>query len=497
MAATEVVSALGGVRTRSDVANLLATSDAQLRYLLYGRHEDSRYCTFRVPKRKRGFRTIEAPREDLKLLQRRLVVILSAIYQPRAGVHGFTVGRSIVTNARQHCGRRYVLNVDLKDFFTSINFGRVFGLFRAPPISASYETATVLAQLCCHRNVLPQGAPTSPIVSNMICARLDRQLSKLAQRNWCRFTRYADDITFSKQRGEFPEEIGYLDREDVAQPGSELRRIIEANGFAINPSKVSLRTKKRSQSVTGLTVNEKCNVHRNFVRQVRAMIHSWQKFGFDAAHNEHTSRYYRRLGKLGNPPRLDQIIRGKLAFVRMVRGGLDPVYKNLQLQLCRVDPSYLDVMRKENDRMKRRDVFLSHASEDKETLVRPLADSLIAAGISVWYDEYEIQLGDSLREKIDEGLAKSRFGVVVLSRHFFSKRWPRRELDGLTAREDASHGNMILPVWHGLSKADVAGYSPTLAGLKALLTDGKPLAEVAVELVAQLRGRLKKTGGWS
>src|SRR5262245_27596171 len=193
----------------------------------------------------------------------------------------------------------------LDNFFPSINFGRVRGLFMAEPFNIPEKGATILAQLCCHHGVLPQGAPTSPIISNIICSRLDRQLMKLARSYHCFYTRYVDDITFSKTSTSFPTQIGYFDENKNAIVGTELRQIIENNGFRINAEKVRLHTNKHRQSVTGLTVNEKPNIPRNFIRQVRAMIHAWDKYGLDAASQEHEARYYRRQGKQGKVPTLD------------------------------------------------------------------------------------------------------------------------------------------------------------------------------------------------
>jgi hypothetical protein len=110
------------------------------------------------------------------------------------------------------------------------------------------------------------------------------------------------------------------------------------------------------------------------------------------------------------------------------------------------------------------DVFISHASEDKEAVARPLRDGLAARGITVWFDEAELTLGDSLRSKIDDGLLRSRYGIVVLSPDFFRKEWPQRELDGLVARETTTGEKAILPVWHNLDVHAVARYSPSLAG---------------------------------
>lgn len=127
------------------------------------------------------------------------------------------------------------------------------------------------------------------------------------------------------------------------------------------------------------------------------------------------------------------------------------------------------VGRPQNDQLRHRDdhhdydCFLSHASEDKEAIARPLYEGLKSAGLAVWFDEAVLELGDSLRTKIDEGLARCRFGIVILSPTFFTKQWPQRELDGLVARETASGEKAILPIWHDLDQRDVARHSPTLA----------------------------------
>jgi len=117
------------------------------------------------------------------------------------------------------------------------------------------------------------------------------------------------------------------------------------------------------------------------------------------------------------------------------------------------------------------DLFLSHASEDKESIARPLYAALVAAGVSVWFDEAVLRLGDSLRQKIDQGLARCHYGVVILSPNFLSKHWTQRELDGLVARETASGEKAILPIWHQLDRDTLLRYSPTLADRVAGLSD--------------------------
>ena len=130
--------------------------------------------------------------------------------------------------------------------------------------------------------------------------------------------------------------------------------------------------------------------------------------------------------------------------------------------------------------------FISHATEDKGDLVRPLADALIGAGYKIWYDEFQLKVGDSLRRSIDRGLAQSRFGIVILSPSFFAKQWPQYELDGLGSKE-IEGGKVILPIWHKVSKAEVMGYSPSLADKMALNTVTSTVAELAKALADVLK----------
>ena len=135
---------------------------------------------------------------------------------------------------------------------------------------------------------------------------------------------------------------------------------------------------------------------------------------------------------------------------------------------------------------RRFDVFISHASEDKDEVVRPLATAIQAAGLSVWYDEFELRIGDSLRRKIDTGLASSRFGVVILSQSFFGRGWPEYELDGLVTRA-VSGDQILLPIWHNVSKSEVMSYSPSLADRLARNASTHTVEEIAAEIVDVIR----------
>jgi TIR domain. len=133
------------------------------------------------------------------------------------------------------------------------------------------------------------------------------------------------------------------------------------------------------------------------------------------------------------------------------------------------------------------DVFVSYASEDRETVARPLAEALQASGYRVWFDDFVLEVGDSLRREIDRGLSQCRYGVVILSPNFFAKQWPQKELDGLSARESAGQRKLILPVWHQLSDEDLRQYSPMLAdrvGLKTTLGISHVVERIVAVLVS-------------
>jgi len=265
--------------------------------------------------------------------------VLQSVYSPRAAVHGFVTARGILSNARRHRRQRYVLNIDLLDFFPSIHFGRVRGLFIAQPYNLPPPVATVIATICCFHGLLPQGAPTSPIISNMICATMDSQLLRFAQSCRCIYTRYADDITFSTSMPTFPAALARPVPSERATVGPDLLDIIQRNGFRVNPGKVRLRTRSRRQEVTGLTVNQFPNVSRRYARQLRAILHAWRKFGHDAALAHHLggpSNSCRNPGK--QAPTLARIVRGKIDFLGMVRGRTDPLYMSLVDQLRALAP---------------------------------------------------------------------------------------------------------------------------------------------------------------
>ena len=327
-----------------DVAELLEIPRDVLVYILYRATYRMDYRTFEVAKRGGGVRQIAAPHPTIKLLQSKLNMVLQTAYAGKPSVHGFVPGTSIVTNARRHVGKQFVLNVDLKDFFPSINFGRVWGMLKSKPYKLDQGAATVLAQICCFDRELPQGAPTSPIISNMICGKLDSQLQRLAHRQKCIYTRYADDLTLSTRLRQFPKELAERrgagwSGEDIVL-GRHLVSVIHDNGFTVNEKKLRLQHRTEHQEVTGITVNEIPNVGRRYVRQIRAMLHAWEKFGSDDAEEVYREKYDKPSRNPGGQrPSFPRVVRGKIAFLRMIKGEADPVYRGLARKLHEIDPS--------------------------------------------------------------------------------------------------------------------------------------------------------------
>jgi RNA-directed DNA polymerase len=274
----------------SELATLLQFKPAALSFILFKQAEAKKYTTFEIPKRKGGKRTIKAPIDALKLVQRKLSDLLQdcvdeinkANNRKDRIAHGFKRDRSIITNARQHRHRRHVFNVDIEDFFPSINFGRVLGFFtKDRNFQLNKSVATVIAQIACHGNSLPQGSPCSPVISNLITHPLDMNLVALASTVGCTYSRYADDLTFSTNKKDFPKEIAVPSPTDPHRwlPGRELQRLIARGGFKVNASKTHMQYRTSRQEVTGLVVNRRIGVREEYRHNARAMVHSLIKKG--------------------------------------------------------------------------------------------------------------------------------------------------------------------------------------------------------------------------
>lgn len=264
-----------------------------------------------------------------------------ALYTASPYAMGFAEGRSIVDNARMHTNQNYVFNIDLKDFFPSIDIKRVWNRLQRAPFNFNAKVAYTIAGLCTMRTiqyredlpfeeafVLPQGAPTSPLLTNAICDTLDRCLHGLAKRFGLHYSRYADDITFSSMH-------------NVYQPDGdfrkELERIISDQRFIINAKKTRLQHCSVRQEVTGVTVGQKLNVARKYIKDVRAILHIWEKYGINAAYATFYPRYKSEKCQLHRgEPNLENVVSGKLCYLKMVKGESDPVYTKLHAQFIRL-----------------------------------------------------------------------------------------------------------------------------------------------------------------
>jgi len=386
-----------------------------------------RYAEFKIKKKSGTERCIHAPVAGLKSLQKTLSFVLQCVYEPHNAAMGFVRGRSIVDNAKLHVASKYVYNIDLKDFFPSVDQARVwkclqlkpFNLNKASSTGQQYmkwadfkeeylkteepvtflkgkgrmfantpygtlyvasnfdlekdkyvllggsslktkdgkslegtlwlvnkipetsrlDIANIIASLCCtemeverkneagewekvKRNVLPQGAPTSPVITNIVCQRLDYLLSAVANRFGLNYSRYADDITFSSMHNVFQLESEFL---------KELHRIISDQNFHIKESKTRLQKDGYRKEVTGLLVNEKANVQQRYIKQLRMWLYYWERYGYARAYDFFLQKYISEKGhvKKGKPDMVN-VIGGKLDYLKMVKGADNELYLKLK-----------------------------------------------------------------------------------------------------------------------------------------------------------------------
>ncbi|MFC1695221.1 reverse transcriptase domain-containing protein [Pseudomonadota bacterium] len=272
---TDVVN-LPKLRSRKDLAAFLKIKHKKLTYILYHLDRSTFYREIVIKKSSGEPRQLHAVHGPLKWLQREALDRFQEAWSPTVYSHGFTPERSIITNASFHRRKKMVIKVDLEDFFPSITFPRVQGMFKAPPFRFGNEAATTMAQMACldtDTSCLPQGGVLSPYISNMMCRRLDKRLARLAQEHRCHFTRYADDITFSTNNTK-----GLVLKEFLAKT----RKIIESENFRVNEAKTRAMTPKDRQVVTGIIVNDGLNVNRRYYRNIRATLYNCEKSGIES-----------------------------------------------------------------------------------------------------------------------------------------------------------------------------------------------------------------------
>ncbi|MFM6037510.1 MAG: reverse transcriptase domain-containing protein [Sphaerospermopsis kisseleviana] len=328
--ASEIVESFRKINSFQDFADLLEVDYFWFKQELFAVPLEEKYTSFTIPKRNGESREIYSPVSGIREIQARLNEVLRLVYEPerKQSVHGFTTSRNIVTNAKNHCNKKFVLNLDIKDFFPTITQQRIRGVMMSPPYNLPSQIATTISHICCYEGKLPQGAPTSPIISNIVCAKLDSELRLLAKQNKCFYTRYADDITFSTIVKNFPLSIAKITGLKITDVSlsDNLISIFKSNGFQINFNKVRIQGDNQRQEVTGLTVNNKPNVSRKYIRQVRAMLHDWHKNGYVQAYiNDSAIRYQKNKNRVN----FSSALRGKIEFIGQVRQKDDFIYQKL------------------------------------------------------------------------------------------------------------------------------------------------------------------------
>ena len=299
---------LRSARTRYDVAALLGYKPGGFSYIVHIIPAAAKYTRFEIKKKGGGERSIDAPIPMLKSLQKQLALVLYECLQEIEEAdkrknklsHAYRQGFSIISNAKAHTCRRYVLNIDLQNFFPSFNFGRVRGFFlKNNHFKLAEPVATLIAQIACNNGILPQGSPCSPVLTELLTHFLDIRLARFAAQNKCSYTRYADDITFSTNQKIFPAALAVPAGESWVL-GNVLRSRIQDAGFTLNDTKTRMQVRASRQTVTGLTVNQKVNAPQHYYKLARAMTHQFLSTGTYKRDGVETSSLQRLEGILNH-----------------------------------------------------------------------------------------------------------------------------------------------------------------------------------------------------
>jgi RNA-directed DNA polymerase len=291
----------------SHLAHILRISCKKVNWLANDRADH--YVCFHTKKRDGNNREILAPKPYLKKVQRQILDELLHRVRLNFRAEGFRKKRSVVTNAKRHIGKEVVIKMDVRDFFPSIIFERVLGMF----VSLGYprQTSLLLTRLVTHNGKLPIGAPTSPAISNIICRRMDKRFSKLGQKMEFEYSRYADDITISSNNKKITRMIPFF------------KEIVGEEGFVVNEAKMRILRSGRRQKITGIVVNKKPNIAREEIKKLRAVI-------YNCGHKDikqEMIKWAKNEKKLANPhgytlSEFKLSLLGRIGFVKMVNPGI-------------------------------------------------------------------------------------------------------------------------------------------------------------------------------
>lgn len=288
------------------LAAKLRMSPKQLNWISH--HQQEFYREFRIPKSRGRFRSISSPTDKLRTVQNWILRHILDGKKPSRYATAFVKGRSIIDNAAKHQKRNVVIRLDIQDFFPSVTYQQVRKVFQH--LGYPYRVSCLLANLCTLKGSLPQGAPTSPALANLVCSKLDRRLGKLAWKSGMRYSRYADDIILSSNRKNAPQLIPFI------------AEIIKDEGFELNKKKTRIMRPGNRQLVTGIVVNQTMNLPRKEKRRIRAALHRAQKQGIQGVTLE--SNRHRHVDGAGNPERTEAVLRGKLNHWNMVNPKTAP-----------------------------------------------------------------------------------------------------------------------------------------------------------------------------
>lgn len=306
--------------------------------------KDTRYKTSTIPKKNGKCRVIDAPDIPLKRIQKLINILLQVLFEKKVhyNSNGFLLNRGIVRNATTHIGKRYLLNLDIKDFFPTITFRRIKVVLSLNPFNLKDERekiAFLIANLSTYNGILPQGAPTSPILSNIVTQNLDRKVTAFCKSKRIRYSRYADDLSFSSNENIFDENLV-----------TDLIKIVESENFKINAEKTRLRTNGERQEVTGIIVNKKLNINRHFLKKTRAILNNWEKKG-NMYTQDRFLKYYNKPDK--GDIDFKNVLWGYISFIGLIRGKNDKIFFNLFYKYLslknRIDYSFIS-----NDEVKLR-----------------------------------------------------------------------------------------------------------------------------------------------
>ena len=389
----------------------LFTEDVLKSYADPSKKVARRYKTFYIPKKNGKLREISAPNRNLKEILYYLNMMLGEVYQASPSAMGFVKGRSIVDNAKLHIGQNYVLNLDLSDFFTSISQSRVCKRLQLAPFNFNEDVAKIISGLCCKKVVkdqkkgyaLPQGAPTSPLLTNAVCDFLDKKLRRLSFSHGVKYSRYADDMTFSSMHNVYQEDSDFM---------KSLFSFIEEERFTVNPEKTRLQKRGERQEVTGLTVNDKVNTAHKYTRELRNILYMWEKYGYKDAYASFYRHYKATKGhvKKGEPV-LENVIVGKLDFLKMVKGENDAVYTKLCSRFEALNPSLYD-SKKTNEKKVNYIVSYSTAKFERvfNTKVKFIMNSEgeLSAVCKMGKKEYSICISSAVKDIVLTEKAKPR-----------------------------------------------------------------------------------------